>query len=130
MGGIGNDSLNGGAGADTLVGGSGADTFILSAAGDSGVGAGNRDIIGDFLDGTDRIDLSGIDANTSNGAAVNDAFSMIGANAFSGVAGQLRYVMVGSDTLLQADVNGDSAADFEVVLTGTHTFANAADLVL
>ena len=124
------DNLNGGAGADTLAGGGGADTFIVSALGDTGVGAGNRDSITDFLDGTDHIDFSGIDANTSNGATVNDAFTMIGINAFGGVAGQLRYVLVGSDTLVQGDVNGDSVADFEVVLTGTHTFANAADLVL
>jgi Ca2+-binding RTX toxin-like protein len=129
-GGAGTDWLLGGAGADTLTGGTGIDTFIFNAISDSGVGAGNRDVITDFVDFTDRIDFSSMDANTSNGAGVNDAFSMIGANAFSGVAGQLRYVLVGSDTLLQADLNGDSAADFEVVLTGTHTFANAADLVL
>jgi Ca2+-binding RTX toxin-like protein len=129
-GGAGMDWLLGGAGADTLAGGDGIDTFILNAISDSGVGAGNRDVITDFVDFTDRLDLSGIDANTSNGAGVNDTFSMIGANAFSGTAGQLRYVLAGANTVIQGDVNGDSVADFEVVLNGTHTFANAADLVL
>jgi Ca2+-binding RTX toxin-like protein len=128
-GGSGNDFLTGNAGADTLTGGTGIDTFIFNAIGDSGVGAGNRDVITDFVDGTDHIDFSGMDANTVLGDD-NNSFSMIGAADFSGTAGQLRYVLVGSDTLLQGDVNGDSVADFEVLLTGTHTFANAADLVL
>jgi Ca2+-binding RTX toxin-like protein len=128
IGGNGDDILDGGAGSDTLIGGGGADTFVFSAVGDSGVGAGSRDYIGDFVDGTDHIDFSAMDANlTSDG---HDAFLFIGTADFSGTAGQLRYVLVGSDTLLQADVNGDSVADFEVVLTGNHTFANAADLVL
>jgi Ca2+-binding RTX toxin-like protein len=128
-GGGGADWLLGGAGADTMTGGAGIDIFILNAIGDSGVGAGNRDVITDFLDGTDRIDLSGVDAIQLSGDD-NEAFSMIGTADFSGTAGQLRYVLVGGDTLLQGDVNGDSVADFEVVLTGHHTFANAGDLVL
>jgi Ca2+-binding RTX toxin-like protein len=128
MGGNGIDILDGGAGADTLIGGAGADTFVFSALSDMGVGAGNRDYIGDFIDGSDHIDFSAIDANTGSGG--HDSFLFIGAADFSGTAGQLRYVLVGSDTLLQADVNGDSVADFEVVMTGNHTFANAGDLVL
>lgn len=47
----GNDRLNGRAGADALYGGAGADTFIF----DHGTG---RDIIGDFENGIDKIDLS------------------------------------------------------------------------
>jgi Ca2+-binding RTX toxin-like protein len=128
-GGGGTDWLLGGAGADTLTGGTGIDTFILTSIGDSSVGAGNRDVITDFLDGTDRIDLSGIDAIQISGDD-NEAFSMIGAADFSGVAGQLRYVLVGGDTVLQGDINGDSAADFEVLLTGTHAFTGSAGLIL
>ena len=50
-GGLGNDTVNGGVGADRLTGGAGADTFIF--------GAGfRRDIITDFVDNVDTIQLS------------------------------------------------------------------------
>ena len=42
-------------------------------------------IITDFLSETDRINFTGIDANTD--MAGDQAFSMIGINAFSGAAG-------------------------------------------
>ncbi|HEY3049928.1 MAG TPA: M10 family metallopeptidase C-terminal domain-containing protein, partial [Polaromonas sp.] len=125
-GGGGIDSLIGGAGADSLTGGIGADTFVLTALGDSGVGA-LRDIITDFISGTDRIDFSGIDANTL--VAGNQAFTMLGTAAFFGVAGQLRYDVVGADTVMQGDVNGDGVADFELQLTGIQSFV-PADLLL
>lgn len=48
----GNDLLNGGAGFDTVRGGAGQDTFVLAA------GAGTDTIL-DFVDGTDKIGLSG-----------------------------------------------------------------------
>jgi Ca2+-binding RTX toxin-like protein len=136
IGSAGNDTLNGGGGADTLVGGlgrdtliggAGADTFVLRSVAESGVGGGQRDVITDFLSGTDKIDFTGIDANT--GAAGDQAFSMIGTAAFTGVAGQLRYNWVGTDTVMHGDVNGDGVADFQLVLTGNQTFV-AADLLL
>ena len=126
-GGLGNDTLRGGAGVDILIGGAGADTFVFAALGDSGVGAGFRDIIADFLSGTDHIDFSGIDANTN--VADRQAFTMINTSAFSHVAGQLRYDVVATNTILQGDVNGDGVVDFEVQLTGVHTFV-PADLIL
>ena len=98
----------------------------MAALGDSGVRAG-RDIITDFLSGTDKIDFTGIDANTAT--AANDAFTMINNAAFSNVAGQLRYSVVGSNTIMEGDVNGDGIADFQLQLTGIHTFV-AADLLL
>jgi len=51
-GGKGADYLNGGSGDDILTGGKGADTFFFYANGDS-------DVIEDFKDGTDLLDLSG-----------------------------------------------------------------------
>ena len=63
----GNDRIEGGVGADTLYGGAGADTFLyqyffkVSEYGyeedifDTGVGAGNRDVIKDFEVGVDKI---------------------------------------------------------------------------
>ena len=125
--GAGNDRITGGAGADIMTGGAGADVFIFTELGDLGIGAGFRDIITDFLSGTDRLDFSGIDADTN--AAGRQAFTMIGINAFSKVAGQLRYDVIGGDTIMQGDVNGDGIVDFELQLTGAHTFV-PADLIL
>lgn len=63
----GNDVMNGGAGNDEMWGGQGADIFTfrweMTSPGledpSGGVGAGNRDFIGDFHQGEDKIDLSG-----------------------------------------------------------------------
>ena len=61
----GNDIITGGGGADTLFGGVGADRFIFTALSDSG--PASADTISDFLHGTDIINVSAIDANTSSG---------------------------------------------------------------
>ena len=58
----------------------------------------------------DLINLSAIDADI--GTAGNQAFSFIGAAAFSGTAGELRADLIGiSDWLVEADVSGDGMAD-------------------
>ena len=129
-GNVGNDTLIGGLGNDTLIGGAGADPFVYLAQADSGITAATRDVIADFISGTDRIDLSGIDANST--AIGNDAFTFIATGAFSGGAvgaGQLRYGSVGGNTFIEGDVNGDGVADFQIQLTGNHTIT-AADLVV
>ena len=101
-GGDGDDTLIGGAGADELTGGTGADVFRY-APGDSPTGGADR--ITDFLSGTDKIDLSAIDADS--GTTGNQSFSFIGNDAFSGTAGELRFNVNGTDTLLKADLDGD-----------------------
>ena len=85
------------------------------------------DLIIDFSQGTDRIDLAGIDAISGTGA--NDAFSFIGAAAFSHQAGQLRFDISGAQTSIFADVDGDGFADLQIVLQTPVTLA-AADFVL
>jgi Ca2+-binding RTX toxin-like protein len=114
------DTLTGGAGADTLAGGSGADVFHYLSAGDSPAGA--RDIIVDFANNSDKIDLSALDANTATPA--DDLFSFIGAGAFNHVAGELRAdTSISGKTVIEGDLDGDGLPDFQVELTGTYNLS-------
>jgi Ca2+-binding RTX toxin-like protein len=123
----GNDVLIGGRGADTLTGGAGADRFVYIGTVHSPVGAG-ADRITDFSHAQgDRIDISAIDANTVG--AGNQAFSLIGGALYTGVAGQLRFSVVGGVTTVAGDINGDKVSDFHIQLTGAMALA-AADFVL
>lgn len=125
-GGTGNDQITGGAGADRLTGGSGADRFILTSTSESKVD--RFDVITDFsVAQDDRISLSAIDANSN--AAYNQRFSFIGANAFTGAAGQLRFEHKDGATWVSGDVNGDAAADFLIKLDGLVNLS-ASDFVL
>ncbi len=114
------DAFYGGLGADTMTAGDDADRtdrFIYFNIAESGVGAGNRDVITDFVSGEDRIEIRRFDADITQG--FKQAFDFIGAAAFTNTAGQLRYDQSGGITVVQADVDGDGAADFEIELTGT-----------
>ncbi len=116
----GDDTIIGGRGADRLKGGLGFDDFDYNNLNESCGTA--RDIISDFRHLVDDIDLSTIDANSN--AAGNQAFSWIGAAAFSGVAGQLHFSQLNGvidrldRTYVEADVNGDRVADLTIQLTG------------
>jgi len=120
-GGDGADSLAGGHGTDSLMGGAGADVFVFSSLGDSQSYAHRSDgkkytpdTVADFQSGADRIDLSGIDAVW--GTAANEAFTWIGAAAFSGHAGELRAVQGPDRVQVFADVDGNGTADFHLVV--------------
>ena len=120
FGGGGNDTLIGGLGQDILEGGVGSDTFVFGAAADSSALA--IDLVLDFASGTDKIDLSGMDANgLSNG---DQAFAYIGSSAFSG-AGQLRF----ENWRLSGDTNGDGTAEFVVKFIGVENLVSS-DFVL
>ena len=88
-----------------------------------------HDTIVDFAPGTDRIDLSAIDADTTAGGPGNEAFSFLGTDAFSGTAGELHQVSVNGNTVVEGDVDGNGVADFQIYLTGLHTL-QATDFVL
>ncbi len=111
----GNDVLYGGFGADGLTGGAGADTFIFKGLADTTPGVGGRDSIFDFSGlGGDRIDLSAIDADAVTSG--NQAFSYVGSAAFTGKAGELRFVKQASDTYIYGDTNGDREVDIAIHL--------------
>ncbi|CAN7632327.1 calcium-binding protein [Pararhizobium sp. LjRoot238] len=112
-GGDDNDALYGNTGRDLLYGGAGADRFVFKNAADTGVSGALQDVIMDFVAAQgDKIDVSGIDANTS--ASGNQAFSFIGTAAFHGISGELRYQISGTSTYVYGDVNGDKAIDFAI----------------
>jgi Ca2+-binding RTX toxin-like protein len=122
LGGIGGDLLVGGLGRDFLTGGSSGDIFDFNAVSETGTSSVTRDQILDFVQGSDHIDLSTIDANTLVGG--DQAFAFIGAAAFSGVAGQLRSA-AGANTIVMGDINGDSVADFQIQLNGNFVLTAA-----
>ncbi len=116
-GGSGNDFLYGGLGADALNGNGGADTFVYKAVEESSLAS--FDTISGFSAKTgDMIDLSAIDAN-SIGGTDNDAFVYIGAQEFSGTAGELRF----ANGFLQGDTNGDGTADLSIKLSGVKSLS-------
>lgn len=130
-GGTGDDRIWGGTGRDVMAGESGSDTFVF-ALGDSSGTYNQRDVITGFqkdinLGATiiqgDTIDLSGIDARSS--VAGNQAFNFIGAQNFT-AAGQVRVTKVvdaagTAYNLVQAEVNGDGLADFQLTVYANGT---------
>lgn len=121
-GGDGDDLLVGGLGKDSLTGGLGADRFDFNAVSESGVIANTRDIITDFhRSEADKIDLASIDANV--GITGNQAFTFIGAAAFStgNASGQLRYDA--KNHILAGSTDADNQAEFQIGLTGVASLA-------
>lgn len=132
-GGLGRDVIDGGAGADKLSGGSGNDIFRFDRAADSGPRAGRFDTIQDFTHRHDKLDFSAIDASAA--LADDQAFHFISGGKFSGVAGQLHFVLTHAadpshdSTMIEGDINGDRIADFRVQLDGI-VHLTAADFIL
>lgn len=128
-GGLGADTITGGTGVDTLTGGAGNDIFDFNAVNETGNTATTRDVITDFQQGQDRIDLSTIDASSSLGG--NNAFLFRGAIAAFGTAadGEIRYAQENDMTVIYADTDNDSAPEFQIALNGLYTLT-AADFVL
>lgn len=122
-GGAGADTLSGGAQADVLDGGLGADCFVYTALADSPMSG--FDTIQGFEKGSDKIDLSALDA-IAGGA--DDAFRFIGTNAFSGAGSSLRYQRneAAGTTLIELRYAGSSINDFQIVLTGLYDLTDAS----
>jgi Ca2+-binding RTX toxin-like protein len=118
-GGAGKDYIVGGAGRDSLFGDDGGDTFVWGSTDDAPVVDGpgytvcNTDVISDFdVAEGDLIDLHFIDADIY--AAGNQAFTFIGASAFSGTPGELAYVHYCDSTFILMQTG--TSTDFEGVI--------------
>ena len=157
VGGFGNDTLLGGLGDDTLRGERGADTLQGGAETDILIGGLNNDVFdfntaghstglardiiraGDGADAFenvggaqgDRIDVSGIDADTGSGG--NDVFSFSGFGGPTGV-GTLSLVNVNAITIVRGNTTAGNGFEFEVAIEdGFAIFAGnyaASDFVL
>lgn len=128
IGNAGANWLKGGLGVDTLTGGVGADKFKFDSIADSLTSL--PDMITDFKRAErDKIELSSIDANSTT-TTVNEAFEWKGTAVLTAnFAGKLRYVVSGSDSIIEGYVNDDSVADFKIQVIGV-TDLSAADFGL
>ena len=115
-GGAGNDTLVGGAGADNLTGGAGRDLFDFNALGELGLG-GQRDLITDFKRDEDKIDLSSIDARPDQTG--DQKFAWV--TAFTITPGQVRF----ANGIVYLNTDRDTAAEYEIALTGIKTLADS-----
>ena len=106
-----NDVLTGSSSENVLTGFGGDDRFVMSGVGD---------VIADFTD--DIIDLSAIDANPS---VKKDQAFLFGGETSSVFAHSVTWSVVDGDTVVRADVNGDTIADITFELTGIHNLTSS-----
>lgn len=115
--------IDGEGGKDTMTGGAGDDVFVFDSLSDMGSG-GRSDVITDFQQGSDKIDLSSIDANGSAAGDASFHFQAEEDASFDREPGALAYHFVdrsGTDrdmTVIQGDTDGDGVHDFEINLKG------------
>jgi Ca2+-binding RTX toxin-like protein len=118
------DAITGGMGKDVITSGGGNDRIIFNRVEEIGRNPKTSDVINDFQQGKDKIDLSAIDANGS--ASGNTAFHLIAKEdaAFDRTPGALAwrhddYRGTEKDmTVIQGDINGDGVHDFEIYMRG------------
>ena len=112
---------------EVATGGTGADRFVMS------YGVDDRVVAFNYGEG-DKIDLSQIDAVSTNAAATLDHFALVPGQLIGG-AGQLIVVedksyLDGMHWLIQGDTDGNAQADFllHITTTSSHT-PTASDFI-
>ena len=113
------DTLIGGNGVDTLTGGSGNDVFRF-AAGQSGTGNNNRDLITDFVRGQDKIDFSSYTTPLTLLAAGTTQFTALN---------QVMVTSANGQTLVSINSTGNNNADMIIALTGANIALTVNDFV-
>ena len=110
--GTGETNFVGGFGAQYLFGGQGANILTYLSIGDGG------DRASAFDQAKDVIDLSRMDADITKAGVQN--FTFIGSAPFSAKGGEVRYQLnpTTNVTTVQADLAGNSSADFTITLQG------------
>ena len=114
-GGAGETIFIGGASVQNFSGGAGKNIYTYLAVADST--NQSPDYIGNFNVASDVIDLHALDANPA-GTFAN--FTFIGSAPFSSAGGEIRVIqdVVNNQTLVEADLVGDSSADLYIRLNG------------
>jgi hypothetical protein len=115
----GKDGLFGGEGADLITGGKDRDRIYYTDASESSVD--QRDTV--KFGKKDRFVFSSFDGDSVTEG--QQKLTFIGKSTFSSVAGELRATR----SVLEADLNGDSIADFAINLRG-NTLISSSNLVL
>ena len=108
----GNDRLYGAGGGDLLIGGAGKNHFLYTEVDDSLNVDGEQDTIVKF-GRKDRINLRLL--------AEGGDLSFIGADKFSGVAGEVQF----KKETLGIDLDGDKSADMAILMPGTSALKDA-----
>jgi hypothetical protein len=107
--------FQGGGSQDIATGGAGRDLYDLDRVQDSLPGPNDRDLILDLAPQSDRIDLTGIDADTT--IPGNQAFTWVGTADFTG-PGQLGYFRSGSDVIVRGSIDADTTSELHIQLAG------------
>ena len=127
IGNDGNDTLIGGLGKDAMNGGAGSDHYVFTNLLDSGSSIATADVISGWTS-TDVIDLSGIDASSSDDG--NQAFEFVAANTPGTFSNSITWTESGGNTNVSLDTNGIAGAETMVVLTGIGLNLNEANFIL
>ena len=117
--------------------GGGDDTVRYEAVEDSGTTYADIDKISGFDSGSDEIDFSWFNNNTSMGTSEGiggtvanyDAFVVAAASAIDNEGYDLFTMYAGGNTYVAVDTDGDDEIDFAIELTGV-TNVSVADFVL
>jgi Ca2+-binding RTX toxin-like protein len=137
-GGDGDDTLIGGLGygSDTLTGGADKDIFIFNETKEStAIYAVKRDYITDFKHGTDDIDLSSIDANTTKGGNQSFQLDARGSSGTAVAKGHIGWYQVNKSgnandrTIIKVNVDNDATIEMEIELKGLITLTSG-DFIL
>ena len=112
--------ITGARGADILTGNGAADTFVWRSLDETGVSVATMDLITDFNRAQgDRIDVSQVDPSVFDDGI--NQFTFIGQNAFSGTPGEINFVHVGNETIIQFQTGVGADIEGGIRITGIVT---------